>query len=132
FLLSCSHKTCDYSRLSRVSGLNDSRGSGSKGTEQAKRLSEERRQQLLLQKMELEIEKERLQNLLAKQEAKLLLKQEQLRQSRIDYNRRLFSILAYTVGKQHDSCGKQQRKTVCGRKKGIRKAVLRDWVGKEE
>lgn len=46
--------------------------------------------------------------------------------------RRLFSILAYTVGKQHDSCGKQQRKTVCGRKKGIRKAVLRDWVGKEE
>lgn len=46
--------------------------------------------------------------------------------------RRLFSILAYTVGKQRDSCGKQQRKTVCGRKKGIRKAVLRDWVGKEE
>ncbi|POI27647.1 hypothetical protein CIB84_008603 [Bambusicola thoracicus] len=81
------HKTCDYSRLSRVSGLNDSRGSGSKETEQAKRLSEERRQQLLLQKMELEIEKERLQNLLAKQEAKLLLKQQQLCQSRMDYNR---------------------------------------------
>uniref|UniRef100_A0A8C3Q090 KIAA1328 n=1 Tax=Chrysolophus pictus TaxID=9089 RepID=A0A8C3Q090_CHRPC len=81
------HKTCDYSRLSRVSGLNDSGGSGSKETEQAKRLSEERRQQLLLQKMELEIEKERLQNLLAKQEAKLLLKQQQLHQSRMDYNR---------------------------------------------
>eukprot|EP00076_Gallus_gallus_P014086 XP_015132784.1 protein hinderin isoform X3 [Gallus gallus] len=81
------HKTCDYSRLSRVSGLNDSRGSGSKETEQAKRLSEERRQQLLLQKMELEIEKERLQNLLAKQEAKLLLKQQQLRQSQMHYNR---------------------------------------------
>ncbi|XP_052526617.1 protein hinderin isoform X1 [Tympanuchus pallidicinctus] len=81
------HKTCDYSRLSRVSGLNDSRGSGSKEAEQAKRLSEERRQQLLLQKMELEIEKERLQNLLAKQEAKLLLKQQQLHQSRMDYNR---------------------------------------------
>ncbi|XP_072216602.1 protein hinderin isoform X2 [Excalfactoria chinensis] len=80
-------ETCDYSRLSRVSGLNDSRGSGSKETEQAKKLSEERRQQLLLQKMELEIEKERLQNLLAKQEAKLLLKQQQLRRSQMDYNR---------------------------------------------
>uniref|UniRef100_A0A8B9EXS3 KIAA1328 n=1 Tax=Anser cygnoides TaxID=8845 RepID=A0A8B9EXS3_ANSCY len=81
------HKTCDYSRLSRVSGLNDSVDPGSKETEQAKRLSEERRQQLLLQKMELEIEKERLQHLLAKQEAKLLLKQQQLHQSRMDYNR---------------------------------------------
>lgn len=40
--------------------------------------------------------------------------------------RRLFSILAYTVRKQHDSYGKQQRKTVCGRKKGTRKAVLKD------
>ncbi|XP_068780929.1 protein hinderin-like isoform X8 [Struthio camelus] len=78
---------CDYSRLSRVSGLNDSVDAGSKETEEAKRLSEERRQQLLLQKMELEIEKERLQHLLAKQEAKLLLKQQQLHQSRMDYNR---------------------------------------------
>ncbi|KAM6227610.1 protein hinderin isoform 2-T2 [Spheniscus humboldti] len=52
------HKTCDYSRRSRVSGLNDSADSGSKETEQDKRLYEERRQKLLLQKMELEIEKE--------------------------------------------------------------------------
>ncbi|XP_076218168.1 protein hinderin-like isoform X3 [Aptenodytes patagonicus] len=81
------HKTCDYSRCSRVSGLNDSADSGPKETEQAKRLYEERRQKLLLQKMELEIEKERLQHLLAKQEAKLLLKQQQLHQSRMDYNR---------------------------------------------
>ncbi|KAF1566274.1 UNVERIFIED_CONTAM: Protein hinderin, partial [Eudyptes pachyrhynchus] len=81
------HKTCDYSRCSRVSGLNDSVDSGSKETEQAKRLYEDRRQKLLLQKMELEIEKERLQHLLAKQEAKLLLKQQQLHQSRMDYNR---------------------------------------------
>ncbi|XP_062456266.1 protein hinderin isoform X2 [Rhea pennata] len=81
------HEICDYSRLSRVSGLNDSMDAGSKETEEAKRLSEERRQQLLLQKMELEIEKERLQHLLAKQEAKLLLKQQQLHQSRMDYNR---------------------------------------------
>ncbi|XP_074991796.1 protein hinderin-like isoform X1 [Calonectris borealis] len=81
------HKTCDYSRRSRVSGLNDSVDSGPKETEQAKRLYEERRQKLLLQKMELEIEKERLQHLLAKQEAKLLLKQQQLHQSHMDYNR---------------------------------------------
>ncbi|KFQ66702.1 Uncharacterized protein KIAA1328, partial [Pelecanus crispus] len=81
------HKTCDYSRCSGVSGLNDSVDSGPKETEQAKRLYEERRQKLLLQKMELEIEKERLQHLLAKQEAKLLLKQQQLHQSRMDYNR---------------------------------------------
>ncbi|XP_008164583.2 protein hinderin isoform X1 [Chrysemys picta bellii] len=81
------HETCDNSRLSRVSGMNDSVDSGSKETERSKRLSEERRQQLLLQKMELEVEKERLQQLLAKQEAKLLLKQHQLHQSRLDYNR---------------------------------------------
>lgn len=81
------HKTCDYSRHSQASGLNDSAESGRKETEQAKRLNEERRHKLLLQKMELEIEKERLQHLLAKQEAKLLLKQEQLHQSRMDYNR---------------------------------------------
>uniref|UniRef100_A0A8C0JBG1 KIAA1328 n=1 Tax=Chelonoidis abingdonii TaxID=106734 RepID=A0A8C0JBG1_CHEAB len=80
------HETCDYSRLSRVSGMNDIVDSGSKETERSKRLSEERRQQLLLQKMELEVEKERLQHLLAKQEAKLLLKQQQLHQSRLDYN----------------------------------------------
>ncbi|XP_074808391.1 protein hinderin isoform X2 [Natator depressus] len=80
------HETCDYSRLSRVSGMNDSVDSGSKETERSKRLSEERRQQLLLQKMELEVEKERLQHLLAKQEAKLLLKQQQLHKSRLDYN----------------------------------------------
>ncbi|NXG60195.1 K1328 protein, partial [Hemiprocne comata] len=80
-------KTCDYSRCSEVSGLNDSMDSRSKEIVQAKRLYEERRQNLLLQKMELEIEKERLQHLLAKQEAKLLVKQQQLHQSRMDYNR---------------------------------------------
>ncbi|NWI21390.1 K1328 protein, partial [Crypturellus soui] len=81
------HGICDYSRLSRASGRNSNEYSGSKETEEAKRLSEERKQQLLLQKMELEVEKERLQHLLAKQEAKLLLKQQQLHQSRMDYNR---------------------------------------------
>ncbi|NXS93803.1 K1328 protein, partial [Jacana jacana] len=81
------HKTCDDSRRSQVSGLNENVDSGPKETEQAKRLYEERRQKLLLQKMELEIEKERLQHLLAKQETKLILKQQQLYQSRMDYNR---------------------------------------------
>ncbi|XP_056369976.1 protein hinderin isoform X1 [Oenanthe melanoleuca] len=75
------HKTCDHSRL------NHSMDSGPKESELAKRLYEERRQKLLLQKMELEIEKERLQHLLTKQEAKLLLKQQQLHQSHLDYNR---------------------------------------------
>ncbi|XP_058027924.1 protein hinderin isoform X2 [Ahaetulla prasina] len=49
--------------------------------------SEEKRKELLLQKIELEIEKERLQNLLAEQEAKLLQQQEQLQQSRREYHR---------------------------------------------
>ncbi|XP_008117361.2 protein hinderin isoform X1 [Anolis carolinensis] len=68
-------------------GLNGSPSSRSKETDHGKKLSEERRRQLVLQKLELEIEKERLQNLLAKQEAKLLLQQQQLHQSRLDYNR---------------------------------------------
>ncbi|XP_010224147.1 PREDICTED: uncharacterized protein KIAA1328 homolog, partial [Tinamus guttatus] len=84
------HDICDYSRLSQASGQNSSAYTESKeasSKEEAKRLSEERKKQLLLQKMELEVEKERLQHLLAKQEAKLLLKQQQLHQSRMDYNR---------------------------------------------
>ncbi|XP_044520883.1 protein hinderin [Gracilinanus agilis] len=52
-----------------------------------KPMSGERRKQLLLQKVELEIEKERLQHLLTRQETQLLLKQQQLFQSRLDYSR---------------------------------------------
>lgn len=81
------HKTRDHSKPCRCSGLNHSMDSEPKETELAKRLYEERRQNLLLQKMELEIEKERLQHLLTKQEAKLLLKQQQLHQSRMDFSR---------------------------------------------
>lgn len=81
------HKTHDHSRHCRGSRLNHSIDSGPKEAGLAKRLYEERRQKLLLQKLELEIEKERLQHLLTKQEAKLLLKQQQLHQSRMDYNR---------------------------------------------
>ncbi|XP_054253323.1 protein hinderin [Indicator indicator] len=81
------HKTRAYSRCTQASVLNDSMDSGPNETEKAERLYEERRQKLLLQKMELEIEKERLQHLLAKQEASVLLKQHQLRHSCMDYNR---------------------------------------------
>ncbi|NXP79542.1 K1328 protein, partial [Ramphastos sulfuratus] len=80
-------ETCAYSRCSHASVLNDSMDSGPNETEKAKSSFEERRQKLLLQKMELEMEKERLQHLLAKQEASVLLKQHQLHQSHRDYNR---------------------------------------------
>ncbi|XP_066566801.1 protein hinderin [Amia ocellicauda] len=46
-----------------------------------------RRQKLLLQKMELEVQRERLQALLAQQEEKLLHQHRQLQQSRLDYSR---------------------------------------------
>ncbi|XP_060092207.1 protein hinderin isoform X2 [Heteronotia binoei] len=77
----------DHSGPSCSSGPNGSPGSGSREKGRGRRLSEEKRKQLLLQKMELEIEKERLQNLLAEKEAKLLLQQQQLYQSRLAYNR---------------------------------------------
>ncbi|XP_056130901.1 protein hinderin isoform X2 [Lampris incognitus] len=48
---------------------------------------EEKRHQLLLQKMQLEVERERLQVRLAEQEERLLRQNLQLRQSRLDYNR---------------------------------------------
>ncbi|XP_041094959.1 protein hinderin-like isoform X2 [Polyodon spathula] len=50
-------------------------------------LSDERRHKLMLQKLELEVERERLQSLLAQQEEKLLRQQRQLSQSRLDYSR---------------------------------------------
>ncbi|XP_026983573.1 protein hinderin isoform X1 [Sagmatias obliquidens] len=79
-------ESCRYCGLSWASLM---RGQGAlqpSETDVKKQLSEDRRQQLMLQKMELEIEKERLQHLLAQQETKLLLKQQQLHQSRLDYN----------------------------------------------
>ncbi|XP_071372681.1 protein hinderin isoform X2 [Centroberyx affinis] len=48
---------------------------------------EEKRHQLLLQKMQLEMERERLQARLAEQEDQLRRQNQQLRQSRLDYNR---------------------------------------------
>lgn len=79
---SCSH--CGISWASLMHGRVTQHSSE---TDIKKQLSEDRRQQLIFQKMELEIEKERLQHLLVQQETKLLLKQQQLHQSRLDYNR---------------------------------------------
>lgn len=69
-----------------------------------KHFSEDRRHQLMLQKMELEIEKERLQHLLSQQETKLLLKQHQLYQSRLDYN----WLRTQTVCKSRDQVAEKQ------------------------
>ncbi|XP_067887660.1 protein hinderin isoform X2 [Heterodontus francisci] len=52
-----------------------------------KKLPVDQKQQLMCQKMELELEKERLQRLLAQQETLLLRKQQQLNESRLDYSR---------------------------------------------
>ncbi|KAI5940190.1 Protein hinderin [Manis javanica] len=79
-------ESCSYCGLSWASLMHGQGKLHSSETEVKKQLSEERRHQLMLQKMELEIEKERLQHLLAHQETKLLLKQQQLHQSRLDYN----------------------------------------------
>ncbi|XP_020951948.1 protein hinderin isoform X4 [Sus scrofa] len=79
-------ESCSYCGLSCVSPMHGQGALQPSETEIKKQLSEDRRQQLMLQKMELEIEKERLQHLLAQQETKLLLKQQQLHQSRLDYN----------------------------------------------
>ncbi|XP_026307402.2 protein hinderin-like [Piliocolobus tephrosceles] len=78
-------ESCSYCGLSWASLLH---GGGALQPNETlkKQISEGRKQQLMLQKMELEIEKERLQHLLAQQETKLLLKQQQLHQSRLDYN----------------------------------------------
>ncbi|XP_063555219.1 protein hinderin isoform X2 [Gorilla gorilla gorilla] len=78
-------ESCSYCRLSWASLVH---GGGALQPNETlkKQISEDRKQQLMLQKMELEIEKQRLQHLLAQQETKLLLKQQQLHQSRLDYN----------------------------------------------
>nr|XP_002713550.4 protein hinderin isoform X1 [Oryctolagus cuniculus] len=79
-------ESCSYCGLSWTSLMHGRGAQQPSETDVKKQLSEDRRHQLMLQKMELEIEKERLQQLLAQQETKLLLKQQQLHQSRLDYN----------------------------------------------
>ncbi|XP_013365730.1 PREDICTED: uncharacterized protein KIAA1328 homolog isoform X4 [Chinchilla lanigera] len=79
-------ESCSYCGLSWASITHSKGALQPSETEVKKQLSEDRRQQLMLQKIELEIEKERLQHLLAQQETKLILKQQQLHQSRLDYD----------------------------------------------
>ncbi|XP_062057561.1 protein hinderin isoform X2 [Lepus europaeus] len=79
-------ESCSYCGLSWTSLMHGRGAQQPSETDVKKQLSEDRRHQLMLQKMELEVEKERLQQLLAQQETKLLLKQQQLHQSRLDYN----------------------------------------------
>ncbi|XP_052012016.1 protein hinderin isoform X2 [Apodemus sylvaticus] len=79
-------ESCSHCRMSWASQMHDRVTLQPREADIEKQISEDRRQQLMLQKMELEIEKERLQHLLAQQETKLLLKQQQLHQSRLDYN----------------------------------------------
>ncbi|XP_062898837.1 protein hinderin isoform X1 [Mobula hypostoma] len=57
------------------------------------KLPADQKQQLLCQKRELELEKETLQRLLAQQEALLLLKQQQLQESVLDYSRSKHNLL---------------------------------------
>ncbi|XP_038599996.1 protein hinderin [Tachyglossus aculeatus] len=80
-------KLCNYCVFARASVPDGRAVPEPRRDDDRRALSEEKRQQLLLQKMELEVEKERLQHLLAQQETQLLLKQQQLHQSRLDYNR---------------------------------------------
>ncbi|XP_030048736.1 protein hinderin [Microcaecilia unicolor] len=77
----------EFVRPPDISFLNDKVKSKPQEMSPVKELTEERKHKLLLQKMELEIEKDRLQQLLAQQEAKLLRKQQQLSQSWQDSNR---------------------------------------------
>ncbi|XP_041426243.1 protein hinderin isoform X2 [Xenopus laevis] len=82
-------------------------------------VSEERKHQLLLQKLELEVEKERLQQLLVQQETKLLVKQQQLQQSRLQRNSRparpssegVTTPPSIKSSKKHHSGGKKFQKT---------------------
>ncbi|XP_069819367.1 protein hinderin isoform X2 [Dendropsophus ebraccatus] len=76
---------CSFSRCSTMSGISNSERA--RESTVRKGLSEQRKQELMLQKLEVEIEKERLQKLLAQQEVKLLEKQQQLQQARLEANR---------------------------------------------
>ncbi|XP_060029739.1 protein hinderin isoform X1 [Erinaceus europaeus] len=116
-------ESCSYCGLSWATLMHSQGLLQPSETDVKKQLSDDRRQQLMLQKMELEIEKERLQHLLAQQETKLLLKQQQLHQSRLDYNRLLTSKCDSwirgtppSIIKHHDSTNsgenKRERKTV--------------------
>ncbi|KAG9488302.1 hypothetical protein GDO78_007871 [Eleutherodactylus coqui] len=75
---------CLASRCSPMIGVRT--GEQARDSAVGKGVSEQRKQELLLQKLEVEIEKERLQQLLAQQEIKLLEKQQQLQHARLEAN----------------------------------------------
>ncbi|XP_063814110.1 protein hinderin isoform X2 [Pseudophryne corroboree] len=79
---------CTFSRCCAVSSLSNGVAPG-KDAEYGKGVAEQRKHELLLQKMELEIEKERLQQLLEQQEVKLLEMHQQLQQTRPECQRNL-------------------------------------------
>ncbi|XP_003406370.1 protein hinderin isoform X2 [Loxodonta africana] len=116
-------ESCIYCGLSWASLMHSRGALHPSETDIKKQLSEDRRQQLMLQKMELEIEKERLQHLLAQQETKLLLKQQQLHQSRLDYNCLLKSKHDGWLLETSPSIKKFQESTSSGENKRGKKTV---------
>ncbi|XP_041029548.1 protein hinderin isoform X2 [Carcharodon carcharias] len=76
-----------YSGMFHDPAMNDQMGIMAGEVLHGKKLLVDQKQQLMCQKMELELEKERLQRLLAQQETLLLRKQQQLHESRLDYSR---------------------------------------------
>ncbi|XP_075042407.1 protein hinderin isoform X2 [Mixophyes fleayi] len=87
FSLARPPEDCKPFRCSAMSGLGNGEGTQGQDSACGKGLSEQRKHELLLQKMELEIERERLQQLLEQQEEKLLEKQQQLQQTKLESNR---------------------------------------------
>ncbi|XP_004380960.1 protein hinderin isoform X3 [Trichechus manatus latirostris] len=116
-------ESCIYCGLSWASLMHGRGALHPSETDVKKQLSEDRRQQLMLQKMELEIEKERLQHLLAQQETKLLLKQQQLHQSRLDYNCLLKSKRDSWLLQTSPSIKKFQESTSSGENRREKKTV---------
>ncbi|XP_042818950.1 protein hinderin isoform X3 [Panthera tigris] len=116
-------ESCNNCGLSWASLLHGQGTQQASETDVRKQLSENRRQQLMLQKMELEIEKERLQHLLTQQETKLLLKQQQLHQSRLDYNCLLKSKYADWLLGASSSIKKYQESTNSGENRREKKTV---------
>ncbi|XP_032166877.1 protein hinderin isoform X2 [Mustela erminea] len=116
-------ESCSYCGLSWTSRMHGQGTQQSSETDVKKQLSENRRHQLMLQKMELEIEKERLQHLLTQQETKLLLKQQQLHQSRLDYNCLLKSKCDGWLLGASSSIKKHQESTNSGENRREKKTV---------
>ncbi|XP_072353338.1 protein hinderin isoform X2 [Scyliorhinus torazame] len=76
-----------YSGMIHDPAINDQMGIMAGDILHGNKLQVDQRQQLMCQKMELELEKEKLQRLLAQHENLLLRKQQQLHESRLDYSR---------------------------------------------